>query len=168
MTVEMAMEIEEPRGGSDSCQFLTFSVQQAEYGVDLMKVQEIKAWSQVTRMPNSPKYMRGVMNLRGVVVPIFDLRARFGQGDTEAHEKNVVIILAVGERIIGILVDAVSDILSVGSDEIKSTPSKTENNIDEEFVEGLISIDDNKMVILLDAARLFDEDVLQAPEALRA
>src|SRR5690348_13029709 len=91
-------------------QFLTFNVSGEEYGVALMTVREIKGWSKATRLPNSPEFMKGVINLRGVVIPIFDLKRRFEMGDIEPNEKNVVIILAVGKRLMGILVDAVSDI----------------------------------------------------------
>src|ERR1700759_4836176 len=106
----------------DPQQFLTFTVQGAEYGVDIMTVREIKGWTETTRLPNSPDYMRGVMNLRGLIIPIFDLRARFGKGLTQADVKNVVIILAVTGRNIGILVDSVSDILTVDPGEIKAAP----------------------------------------------
>src|ERR1700759_397963 len=91
----------------DSLQFLTFSVNGEEYGVDIMTVREIKGWTETTRLPNTPACMRGVMNLRGLIIPIFDLRARFTETLTEANANHVVIILAVDERNIGILVDAV-------------------------------------------------------------
>jgi purine-binding chemotaxis protein CheW len=104
-------------------QFLTFTIDEAEYGVDIMSVREVKGWSDTTRLPNRPEHIRGVLNLRGVIIPIFDLRARFSQGLTQATEKHVVVILAIGSRIAGVLVDAVSDILTVGVDEIKPAPS---------------------------------------------
>lgn len=139
-------------------QFLTFTVEREEYGIDIMTVKEIKGWAEVTRIPNSPEFMRGVMNLRGLIIPIFDLRARFGMGATEAHAKNAVIILSAGERIIGILVDTVSDILDSTSDDIKPSPS-VENNTKDEFIEGIISVGE-RMVILLDVKRLFDAEML--------
>ena len=135
-------------------QFLTFTVENEEYGVDIMTVREIKGWTETTRLPNAPQFMRGVMNLRGLIIPIFDLRTRFQRGQTEATPKHVVIILAVGERNIGILVDAVSDILDVSSDQIKPAPA-TETQLDEAFISGLISFD-NRMVVLLNVDHLFD------------
>lgn len=144
-------------------QFLTFSVQESEYGVDIMRVMEIRGWSDTTRIPNAPEYMRGVINLRGLVIPIFDLRTRFGQGVTEANEKNVVIVIAVGDRTLGILVDAVSDILTVGSSEVKTAPSSAETGIEDAYVNGLISVDE-KMVILLDVDYLFDTEVLDGAQ----
>lgn len=145
-----------------SMQFLTFTVGEEEYGVDIMSVREIRGWAETTRLPNSPSYMRGVINLRGIIIPIFDLRSRFGMGTTEAHEKNVVIILAVGERTIGILVDTVSDILTINAGEIKPAPSM-ETNIDDAYVDGLISVDE-RMVVLLEINNLFDNETLEVAQ----
>ena len=145
-------------------QFLTFTVENEEYGVDIMTVREIKGWTETTRLPNSPECMRGVMNLRGLIIPIFDLRARFNRGQTQATLKHVVIILAVGNRNIGILVDAVSDILDANQDQIKPPPAG-EMQVDAAFINGLISLDD-RMVVLLNVDQLFDirhiEDAIQA------
>lgn len=141
-------------------QFLTFTIGEEEYGVDIMIVREIKGWTETTRLPNSPDYMRGVMNLRGLIIPIFDLRARFRRGLTEATAKNVVIILAVGDRNIGILVDTVSDILTVSAADIKMAP-EMEARTDADFIGGLISLDD-RMVVLLEVERLFDTSQISA------
>lgn len=143
----------------EQSQFLTFTVTGEEYGVDIMTVREIKGWTETTRLPNSPEFMRGVMNLRGLIIPIFDLRARFGKGLTQADSKNVVIIIAVGERNIGLLVDSVSDILTVNNDEIKPAP-EMELQADADYIDGLISLE-NRMVVLLSESRLFNTEVLQ-------
>lgn len=135
-------------------QFLTFTVAQEEYGVDIMTVREIKGWTETTRLPNSLECMRGVMNLRGLIIPIFDLRARFQAGWTEATVKHVIIILAVGERNIGLLVDAVSDILNVSASQIKPAPS-TGPQAEADYISGLISLD-ARMVVLLKIENLFD------------
>ena len=149
---------EETREGSAqnemADQFLTFTVENEEYGVDIMTVREIKGWTETTRLPNAPDYMRGVINLRGLIIPIFDLRARFKRGMTEPTAKHVVIILAVGARNIGILVDTVSDILDAGPDQIKPAPT-AETQVEAEFISGLISIE-NRMVVLLNVQHLFD------------
>jgi purine-binding chemotaxis protein CheW len=139
-------------------QFLTFNIGSEEYAVGLMSVREIKGWTQTTRLPNSPDFMKGVINLRGVVIPIFDLRKRFSMGDTEPHEKNAVIILSVGDRLIGILVDAVSDILSTNASNIRPAPH-VESKIDTNFVSGLIEREE-KMVVLLDVEKIFDTTTL--------
>lgn len=143
----------------DARQFLTFTVENEEYGVDIMTVREIKGWTETTRLPNAPDFMRGVMNLRGTIIPIFDLRTRFSRGTTEATAKHVVIILAVGDRNIGILVDAVSDILDASADQIKPPPT-TETPINADYISGLISLDD-RMVVLLNVDHLFDLQPLE-------
>ena len=140
--------------GSGTEQFLTFTVQGEEYGVDIMTVREIKGWTEITRLPNSPECLRGVMNLRGLIIPIFDLRARFSGKMTEANASHVVIILAVGERNIGVLVDGVSDILTVAHSEVKPAP-QIESDSADEYISGLISLDD-RMVVLLTVDRIFD------------
>jgi len=144
----------------DHNQFLTFKVEDNEFAVDIMKVMEIRGWTETTRIPNSPEYMKGVINLRGIVIPIFDLRIRFGQGETVPDEKNVVIVISIGERTIGILVDAVSDILNIPSSDIKASPSSGETEIDDEYVAGLISHEE-QMVIVLDVEFLFDSQELE-------
>lgn len=145
----------------DNSQFLTFTVSDEVFGVDIMKVREIKGWQEVTRLPNSPEYLRGVMNLRGVILPIFDLRCRFGLGLTHAESKHVIIIIALEKRSIGVLVDTVSDILTVSSEEVKAAPSmEGSSTIDEKYVNGLISVD-QRMVILLDMERLFESEAVK-------
>jgi purine-binding chemotaxis protein CheW len=167
MKADIAEQDEMTVGSDESVkQFLTFSVEDKTYGVELMSIREIKGWTATTELPNSPSFMKGVINIRGIVIPIFDLRNRFDMGVTQPDEKNVVIIIAVGEKLIGILVDAVSDILSTNADQIKEAP-KTSSTIDGDFVEGLISIEE-KMVVILDVARLFDEEVLAEAEKASA
>jgi purine-binding chemotaxis protein CheW len=144
--------------GGDTQQFLTFTVADSEYGVDIMTVREIKGWTETTRLPNTPDYMRGVMNLRGLIIPIFDLRARFSDTLTHANASNVVIILAVGERNIGILVDTVSDILTVNSGDIKQAP-KTEGDPANLYIDGLILLE-QRMVVVLDVSKLFGSELL--------
>jgi len=145
--------------GAEQRQFLTFTVEGEEYGVDIMTVREIKGWTETTRLPNSTESMRGVMNLRGLIIPIFDLRARFKHTLTEANSKHVVIILAVGERNIGILVDAVSDILSVNHTDIQPVP-ELDSGANTDFVDGLISLE-QRMVVLLSVGHLFGSELLQ-------
>lgn len=147
--------------GGDLQQFLTFTIAGEEYGVDIMTVREIKGWTETTRLPNSPECMRGVMNLRGLIIPIFDLRARFGRGLTQADSSHVIIILAVGERNIGVLVDGVSDILSVSPEEVKPAPALEGVPATEDYITGLISRED-RMVVLLRVGQLFDSATIQA------
>ena len=140
-------------------QFVTFAIGNEEYAVDIMKVREIQAWSEVTVLPNQHPYMRGVLNLRGIIVPIFDLRCRFGQGTTNATSIHVVVIVAVEDRILGILVDRVSDILTVEADEIRKVP-ELEDRQDEEHIMGLVTAGE-RMVALLDIASLFKSEITE-------
>jgi purine-binding chemotaxis protein CheW len=142
-----------------SKQFLTFTVASEEYGVDIMTVREIKGWSDTTRLPNTPPYMRGVMNLRGIIVPIFDLRARFTGNLTEATPKHVNIVLSANGRTVSILADTVSDILTAHNDEIKPAP-ETEISIEQKYVTGLIAVDE-RMVVVLDIEKLFGNTIEQ-------
>ena len=134
-------------------QYVTFMIDDRSYGIEITKVREIKGWSEPTELPSSPHSMRGVLNLRGVIVPIFDLRARFGQGATQAREEHVVIIVALGERLIGILVDAVSDILTLEPDDILPVP-KMDSGFEQRCLSGLVSQDD-RLVALLKLEELF-------------
>jgi purine-binding chemotaxis protein CheW len=133
-------------------QFLTFTIGTEEYGVDIMTVREIKGWTETTRLPNTPEHMRGVMNLRGLIIPIFDLRARFTGVLTEATPKHVTIVLSAGDRIVSILADTVADILTVHSSEIKPSP-EIETSIEQRYLCGLIAVE-NRMVVVLDIEKL--------------
>ncbi len=135
-------------------QFITFTIGAEEYGVDIMAVREIKGWSETTHLPNSPPYVRGVINLRGIIVPIFDLRARFGLGPTQTTKTHVVVIVAVQQRTIGILVDSVSDILTVPLGDIRSVPDM-DRSIDDAFLDGLVAVGE-RMVAVIALDRLFD------------
>jgi purine-binding chemotaxis protein CheW len=134
-------------------QFITFTLGAEEYGIDIMVVREIKGWTETTMIPNAPAHVRGVINLRGVIVPIFDLRARFGVGLTVPTSMHVVIIVAAGTRTIGLLVDTVSDIISIDAKAIRPVPEMG-LPIEDQFLEGLVAIDD-RMVTLVSLAGLF-------------
>lgn len=152
----------------DLAQFVSFTVADGEYAVDIMQVREIKGWTDVTQLPNQPDYMRGVLNLRGAIVPIFDLRRRFGLGLTEATPIHVVVIVQLDDRVVGILVDTVSDILSVNADEIRPVPD-VDGRKDQEFLLGLATVGE-RMVALLGIEKLVKASDLpdQAPGVLAA
>ena len=139
-------------------QFTTFTIDEDEYGVDILAVREIKGWTGTRHLPDSPAHMRGVINLRGLIVPIFDLRARFTGVATETGRTHVVIIVTVDTRIIGILVDTVQDILTVQEHDIQPVP-RTGGMIDNAYIEGIVMLDE-RMVSLLTLGRLFDLDGL--------
>ncbi|WP_315782024.1 MULTISPECIES: chemotaxis protein CheW [unclassified Bradyrhizobium] len=134
-------------------QFITFTLGEEEYGIDIMVVREIKGWTETTMIPNSPAHVRGVINLRGIIVPIFDLRARFGVGVTIPTNMHVVIIVAAGTRTVGLLVDTVSDIISVDPKEIREVPDMG-MPVEDQFLEGLVAIE-NRMVTLVSLSGLF-------------
>jgi purine-binding chemotaxis protein CheW len=126
-----------------------------EYCVDIMSVREIRGWSVATPLPQSPHYMRGVINLRGAVLPIMDLAARLELPPTQPSERSVIIVVQVGERLVGLLVDAVSDILSINQDQIQPTPDVGCDQV-KTFVRGLITIED-RMVSEIAVERLLPE-----------
>lgn len=134
-------------------QFTSFRIGDEEYAIDIMAVREIKGWTETTALPNQPSYVLGVLNLRGTIVPIFDLRCRFGLGLTEATRSHVIIIAKVNERAIGLLVDAVSDILTVTPDQIRPVP-ELDRGTTAEFMNGIISVADS-MVVILSLEKLF-------------
>jgi len=132
---------------ADAIQLIAFSVGEQTYGVEITTVREIRAWNGATPLPNSRDFVRGVINLRGTIVPIFDLRARFGGGQTDPGKTHVVVVLSVGEKWVGILVDAVSDILTVGASAIHAIPDG--QGVEGALLKGLIT-HDGKMVGLID------------------
>lgn len=141
-------------------QYLTFIMAGEEYGVDILAVQEIRGWEPTTVVPNAPDYIKGVINLRGTIVPIMDLRSRFGLERVEYSPVTVVIILKVeterGERVMGIVVDAVSDVHSINDSDMKNSPELIDD-LNTEFIRNLVSVNE-KMIILLDVQRLLTID----------
>ncbi|WP_244545334.1 chemotaxis protein CheW [Devosia enhydra] len=134
-------------GSTDGLQLIAFSIGEQTYGVEITTVREIRAWNGATPLPNTRDYVRGVINLRGTIVPIFDLRARFGEGRTEPTKTHVVVVLSVGEKWVGLLVDAVSDILTVARETIHPVPQG--NSLDNELLLGIIT-HEQRMVGLID------------------
>jgi purine-binding chemotaxis protein CheW len=147
-------------GSDDEQQYLTFIMAGEEYGVDILAVQEIRGWEPTTVIPNAPEYIKGVINLRGTIVPIMDLRSRFSLERVEYSPVTVVIILKVeterGERVMGIVVDAVSDVHSISDSDTRNSPDLIED-LNSEFIRSLVSVDDS-MIILLDVQRLLTID----------
>jgi len=132
---------------ADSRQFLTFHVGGEEYGLDILRVQEIRSYEAPTRVANAPAFVKGVVNLRGVIVPIVDLRLRLGQSG-EYNAFTVVIVLNVCQRVVGVVVDAVSDVLELNAEQIKPRP-EVAAALDSRFITGLGKIGE-RMLILLD------------------
>lgn len=163
--------MDSPTLAEGGLQFLTFTVGVEHYGVDILRVQEIKGWSPVTRIPNTPEHLRGVLNMRGVIVPVVDLRMRFNLPNADYTATTVVIVLCVksedgNERTLGIVVDGVSDVLDVARDEVKQTPDFG-SRVSTEFISGLVTVNDN-MVMLLDIDKLLDVSDLHVLDEARA
>jgi purine-binding chemotaxis protein CheW len=128
-------------------QFISFAIGNDQYGVDIMAVREIKGWSDITHLPNQPEYVRGVLNLRGVIVPIVDLRCRFGQGITEAKPTHIVIIVQISSRPVGLLADRVLDIVSFDMAKVQPVPRiAAASRIN--FLAGLVTIDDTMLALI--------------------
>jgi purine-binding chemotaxis protein CheW len=145
-------------------QFLTFSLGSEEYGVDILRVQEIRGWQQVTRVPNAPPHMLGVLNLRGVIVPIIDMRMRFRLANVEYTPLTVIIVLSVegpsGAHVFGVVVDSVSDVLDVKDSDVKAKPDFG-TAVNTAFIGGLATVGDH-MVMLLDIDMLLSAEELSA------
>jgi purine-binding chemotaxis protein CheW len=147
-------------GNTDVSQFISFAIGDDQYGVDIMAVREIKGWSEITHLPKQPEYVRGVLNLRGVIVPIIDLRCRFGQGLTEATALHIVIIVQIASRQVGLLADRVLDIVSFETARIQPVP-RVANGSRVGFLSGLVTTDSG-MIAVIDLPNLLsmqiDED----------
>lgn len=149
------MDVTENKGrpvAASPREYLTFRLDQEEYGIDILKVQEIRGYEKPTRIANAPEFIKGVVNLRGTIVPIVDMRLKFNCSKAEYNTFTVVIILNLHNRVVGIVVDSVSDVMELQPDQLKNAP-EIDSSIDSAAVVGLGSIGD-RMLILLDIEKL--------------
>lgn len=130
-----------------SHEFITFEIGDRRLGIDIMAIREIRAWSPATPLPNSPPHVRGVVNLRGVVLPVLDLSQRLGWGATEPSGRHVIIVVRIGEQLQGIIVDAVSDIVTLGPDQLQPVPDVGQTQA-AAFLDGIATIDGRLIMIL--------------------
>ena len=133
-------------------EYLTFTLGPEEYAIDILKVQEIRGYEQPTTIANAPGFIKGVINLRGTIVPIVDLRIKFQVGKAEYTPFTVVIILNIGARVVGIVVDGVSDVTSLRSEQVRPAPDFAAT-VDTKYIQGIGTLD-NRMLIVVDIARL--------------
>ena len=149
-------------------QFLTFELAGESYGIDILKILEIRGWEPVRAIPNTPGFIKGALNLRGSIVPIIDLRERFGMKKTEYSPVTVVIVLCVessqGSCVMGIVADAVSDVLDIKLADIKGSP-KLGSKIDTRYMRG-IYVGEKHMVMLLDVDKLLDSEEFEVLNGL--
>jgi purine-binding chemotaxis protein CheW len=148
---------------SERQEFLTFTLSNEHYGVDILKVKEIRGWEELREIHDVPKYVKGVLDFRGSIIPIVDLRIRFGLRDVEYKPTTVIIVLssAKDDDLMGVVVDAVSDVLSVNGDQIKPAPNMG-SRINTDYVVGMVSEKDG-MVMLIDSDKLVDTEDLEVP-----
>lgn len=137
-------------------EYLTFVLGTEEYGLEILKVQEIRGYDAVTQIANTPDFIKGVVNLRGKIVPIVDLRIKFHLGKVEYDEFTVVIILNLSGRVVGIVVDGVSDVMALKDDQIRDVPSLV-TSIDTKYIVGLATVD-QQMLILVDIEQLMSSE----------
>ena len=147
----------------DAMELVAFRVGNQEYCVNIMSVREIRGWTQETALPLAPAFVRGVINLRGSVVPIVDLATRLGLDEPDPTARHVIIITQVGEHIVGILVDAVSDILTTKADQIQPTPDVASDLV-KEFVRGVLPVE-NRMINLIDLKTVLPSDIVEEAAA---
>ena len=146
------MQVTAQEDASQGKEFLAFKLGAEEYGIDILKVQEIRGYEAVTRIANAPEFIKGVINLRGIIIPVVDMRIKFRLGSAEYGPFTVVIILNIGNRVVGMVVDAVSDVTTLAPEQIKAAPDMG-SSIDTDHITGLGTIDD-RMLILVDIDKL--------------
>ena len=153
------MAITTTAGSTIGSEFLTFTLGSEEYGMDILKVQEIRGYDAVTTIANTPEFIKGVINLRGTIVPIVDLRIKFHLGTVEYNQLTVVIILNLGHRVVGIVVDSVSDVLALTPEQIRPAPDLSAG-LDTRYLMGLGTVGE-RMLILVDIEKLMSSNEME-------
>ena len=139
-------------------EYLTFRLGSEEYGIDILRVQEIRSYEKPTSIANAPEHLKGVVNLRGVIVPIIDLRIKLGVGEVRYDHLTVVIVLNIGDRVVGVVVDGVSDVLTLKPSQLRPVPA-LDSNFDPDHILAIGSVDE-RMLILLDIEKFLSDTVL--------
>lgn len=148
-------------------EFLVFVLDKQEYGIDILKVQEIRGYQEqsVTRIANVPPFIKGVTNLRGVIVPIVDLRIKFNLPDIKYDNQTVVVILNVADRVVGVVVDGVSDVLTLAHEQISDAPQFGNSAFSSEYLTGIGTVDE-RMLILVDIEKLITSEEMELMDSL--
>lgn len=154
--LNVAAETSVVSGNNLANEFLTFRLGQEEYGIEILKVQEIRGYDAITQIANAPEFIKGVINLRGIIVPIVDMRIKFYLNDVQYDQFTVVIILNVAGRVMGMVVDGVSDVISLQKEHMRPAPGLN-SVIEAEYIMGLGTIDE-RMLILIDIEQLMSSD----------
>jgi purine-binding chemotaxis protein CheW len=143
-------------------EYLTFTLGEEEYGIDILKVQEIRGYDAVTKIANTPEFIKGVINLRGTIVPIIDMRIKFKLGNVAYDQFTVVIILNIANRVVGMVVDGVSDVIALPSEQIKPAP-EFGGTLDTQYILGLATVEE-RMLIIIDIERLMTSQDMELVE----
>jgi purine-binding chemotaxis protein CheW len=157
---------EEVAAASQGRELLTFTLGSEEYGIDILKVQEIRGYDAVTTIANSPAFIKGVINLRGIIVPIVDMRIKFNLGKVDYNQFTVVIILNLAKRVMGIVVDGVSDVITLTTEQLKPAP-EFGTSLDTQYITGLGTVDE-RMIIVVDIEKLMSSRDMELVEAAAA
>ena len=155
-----------PARADKPLEFLSFTLGAEEYGIDIQKVQELRGYDAVTRIANAPDYIKGVVNLRGIIVPIIDMRIKFALGTPSYDQFTVVIVLSIGARVVGMVVDSVSDVINLSHEQIKPAPEMG-SVAQTEHVTGIGTMD-QRMIILVDIDKLISSSEMGLIEKLAA
>ena len=147
-------------------ELLTFTLGKEEYGIDILRVQEIRGYDAVTAIANTPEFIKGVVNLRGIIVPIIDMRIKFNLGNVTYNESTVVIILNVAKRVVGIVVDGVSDVIALTLEQIRPAPQFS-TTLDVQYITGLGTVD-QRMIIVMDIEKLMTSGDMDLVEMVAA
>ena len=163
LTEEYIMQANQKQDiAEQSRELLTFTLGREEYGIDILKVQEIRGYEAVTTIANAPEFIKGVINLRGIIVPIVDMRIKFNLGEVSYDDTTVVIILNVSNRVVGMVVDGVSDVITLKGDQIKPAP-EFGAGLDTRYLQGLGTVDE-RMIILVDIEKLMSSSEMELIE----
>lgn len=156
----------EEHGNANGRELLTFTLGREEYGIDILKVQEIRGYDAVTTIANTPSFIKGVINLRGIIVPIVDMRIKFNLGNVEYNQFTVVIILNIANRVVGIVVDGVSDVITLTPEQLKPAPEFSAG-LDTEYILGLGTVE-QRMIIVVDIEKLMTSRDMELVEMVAA
>jgi purine-binding chemotaxis protein CheW len=163
LSTSSASQVSAQQKNEEQKQFLTFWLKEQEYGLDLLRVREIRGFTSITAIPNMPAHIKGVMNLRGTVLPVIDLRLKFGMAEKEYTKFTVIIIAKSGEKSVGLVVDSVSDVLTIPARQIEPPPDFG-FAVDQNFILGLLKSSD-RLSILLDLDKLLTESEITVATA---
>jgi purine-binding chemotaxis protein CheW len=155
---------EQKKDKLDLLQLVSFKIGNEEFGVDILNVQEINRMTQITKVPNSPEFVEGVINLRGRIIPVIDLRSRIGIIKKDADKNTRIVVIEIQEKIIGFIVDAVKEVLRIPAD-ITEAPPELVNGIDSEFIKAVGKLDD-RLLILLDLEKIISKEIIRKHDTL--